>query len=362
MGIEKIIIYIITLFMVVGAVDRVFGNKLGYGQKFMEGFLAMGPLAISMIGAVSLAPVLANLLKPVIVPLYTFLGADPSVFATTLLANDMGGYNLAVELAQTQEAGLFSGLILGAIMGPTFVFTIPVALGIISKDDHPYLARGIFSGLIAVPFGAFVGGMVAGFPVQMIILNLIPIIIVVGMIVLGLFLIPEKLIHSFIRFGSIINGIITIGTAIVIVETLTGWVIIPGMAPISEGIKIVGSITILLAGAFPMIYFIERKLKKILITKLGRILRVNDVAVIGLITSLAHCIPMFGILKDMDEKGKVMNVAFAVSGAFVLGSHLGFTAGVNEEMILPVIVGKLVAGLLAVGVAWIQFRPQTIRR
>ena len=44
-----------------------------------------------MVGVVSLAPVLAKVLQPVVVPVYEFLRADPSMFATTLLANDMGG-------------------------------------------------------------------------------------------------------------------------------------------------------------------------------------------------------------------------------------------------------------------------------
>lgn len=46
------------------------------------------------------------------------LGADPSMFATTLLACDMGGYPLAIQLAQTPEAGNFAGLILGSTVGP----------------------------------------------------------------------------------------------------------------------------------------------------------------------------------------------------------------------------------------------------
>ncbi|NCB64299.1 MAG: ethanolamine utilization protein EutH, partial [Clostridia bacterium] len=33
---------------------------------------------------------------------------------------------------------------------------------------------------------------------------------------------------------------------------------------------------------------------------------------------------------------------------FVFGDHLGFTAGNEPEMIFPVIVGKLVAGVTAV--------------
>ena len=349
MSIDKIIIYIITFFMVVGGIDRILGNKYGFGQKFEEGFMSMGPLAISMLGAVSLAPVLARLLEPIVVPIYSWLGADPSVFATTFLAVDMGGYNLSMELATTQEAGLFSGLLLGTIMGPTFCFTIPVALGIIEDEDHQYLARGVLAGLITVPLGVLVGGLLAGFPWQMVILNLIPIILVGGLVAIGIWLVPERLIKGFIKLGDGINIIITLGTVAIIVETLTGLTIIPGMTPISEGIKIVGSITILLAGAFPMVHFIKKTFKEQII-KIGETFKINDTAVVGLITSLAHSIPMFGILKEMDNRGKVINVAFAVSGAFVLGSHLGFTAGSSQKMIIPVIVGKLVSGVGAIAV------------
>ena len=68
--------------------------------------------------------------------LYELLGADPAMFATTLLANDMGGFALAQQLANDPQAGLFAGAILGAMMGPTLVFTIPVALGIIQKTTN----------------------------------------------------------------------------------------------------------------------------------------------------------------------------------------------------------------------------------
>ena len=35
----------------------------------------------------------------------------------------------------------------------------------------------------------------------------------------------------------------------------------------------------------------------------------------------------------------------------MFGDHLGFTAGVNQAMVTPVIVGKLVAGITALIVA-----------
>ena len=77
MGINEIIIYIMVFFMAVGALDKCIGNKFGYGEKFEEGIMAMGALALSMVGIVSLAPVLANILRPIVGPVYAALGGRP---------------------------------------------------------------------------------------------------------------------------------------------------------------------------------------------------------------------------------------------------------------------------------------------
>lgn len=355
MAINEIIMWIMVIFMVVGGIDRIRGNKWGYGAKFDEGIMAMGSLALAMVGVISMAPVLAKVLKPIISPVYTFLGADPAMFATTILAEDMGGYQLAIELAGSPEAGKFAGLILGAMMGPTIVFTIPVALGIIEKSDREYLSKGILAGMITIPLGCIAGGFTAGFTAKMIFMNLTPIIIFAALICLGLWRIPDKMTVGFTRFGQLVVAIITIGLIASIFETLTGVVIIPGMAPISEGIEIVGNIAIVLAGAFPMVYFITTFFKKPLM-KLGGLLGVNEVSAAGFVASLANNIPMFGIMKDMDNKGKILNTAFAVSAAFVFGDHLGFTAGVDKTMIFPMIIGKLTGGITAVIVAQLLFR------
>ena len=134
-SINSVIMMIMMIFMLVGAIDKIRGNKKGYGEKFEEGFNAIGPLAISMAGVVAAAPVLATILGPVIKPIYNLFGADSSMFATTLLACDMGGYPLAMQMAANESVGNFAGLILGTMMGPTIVFTIPVALSIIKKSD-----------------------------------------------------------------------------------------------------------------------------------------------------------------------------------------------------------------------------------
>ncbi|MCR8743977.1 ethanolamine utilization protein EutH [Romboutsia lituseburensis] len=352
MSINEIIIYVMVLFMVLGAIDKSIGNKFGLGEQFEEGIMAMGSLAVAMVGVICLAPVLADVLRPIIVPVFDMLGADPAMFAGSLLANDMGGAPLAMELAKDPQAGLFGGLIVGAMMGPTIVFIIPVALGIIEKEDQKFLATGILAGIITIPVGAFVGGLVAGFPLMMIVKNLIPIIIFAIVIALGLLKFENAMIKGFTYFGKGVVIVITLGLAAAIVEALTGIVIIPGMAPIHDGIAIVGDIAIVLAGAFPLVFVITKVFNKPLMA-LGKVLGMNDISAAGLVASLANCIPMFGMMKDMDDRGKIINVAFSVSAAFVFGDHLGFTAGFNSEMITPMIVAKLVGGISAVMLAMV---------
>ena len=83
----------------------------------------------------------------------------------------------------------------------------------------------------------------------------------------------------------------------------------------------------------------------------GRLLHINETAAAGLIASLANSIATFGMVSDMDSRGKVVNIAFAVSAAFVFGDHMGFTAGFAPDWIPAMIVSKLVGGVSAVAVA-----------
>ncbi len=358
MSINEIIIYLMTLFMVLGALDRIFGGRFGLGQEFENGIMTFGSLALSMLGIICLAPVLANVLRPVVVPVYGFLGADPGMFPGSILANDMGGAPLALELAENREAGLFGGVIIGSMLGATIVFTIPVALGIIRAEDRPYLAKGVLAGIITIPVGGLVGGILAGFPVAMVCRNLLPILLFALLIALGLWKLENAMIRGFTIFGRLVLILITVGLAAAIVEALTGLVMIPGMAPLSEGYETVGSIAIVLAGAFPLVYVITKAFRKPLL-KLGKALGMNEVAAAGMVASLANSIPMFGMMKDMDDRGKVLNVAFAVSAAFVFGDHLGFTAGFAPELLFPMIAAKLTAGITAVAVAMLLTRRKS---
>lgn len=364
-AISTIVVMIMAIFMLVGAIDRICGNKLGYGEQFEEGINAMGPLAMSMAGVVAVAPILALLLKPIFGPIYGLVGADPAMFATTLLACDMGGYPLAMAMAANESIGNYAGLILGSMMGPTIVFTIPVALGIIDPEDRSYLGAGTLVGLVTIPIGCIAGGFVMNttqykLSVGDVLLNMIPVVIIAGLIAVGLWFAPAGMMKGFDKFGNGVTIFITAVTAIAIFQYNTG-IHLPlfvgmvddsfvggdGTNGLESGLLTCGIIAITLAGAYPMVKFITDKFGKAL-EKLGNALGMNAAGSAGLVATLANNIAMFNLLKDMNPKGKLLNCAFAVSAAFVFGDHLGFCAANNPDMIFPMIVGKLVAGILAV--------------
>lgn len=355
MSFHEVLIDMMAVFALLGGLDRILGGRFGLGSRFEEGILSMGSLALAMVGIVSLAPVLAGILKPIVVPVYRLLGADPAMFAGTVLACDMGGGPLARQLTADPQAADLGGVITGSMLGATVVFTIPVAMGILEERDRPAMAKGILCGMVAIPFGILAGGLTAGYAFSMVLRNLVPIVLMALLIALGLWRAEKAMVAAFTAFGKILVAVVTVGLSGAIIQALTGFAVIPGLAPISEGFETVGTIAIVLAGAFPLVYVLTRVLNKPLMA-LGKLLGINEPASAGLIASLANSIATFGMVKDMDDRGKVVNIAFAVPAAFVFGDHLGFTAGFAPELLPAMIVGKLVGGVVAAGVALLLTR------
>jgi ethanolamine transporter len=354
MTFDQIILWVMAAGVLIGAADKIFGNRLGLGEKFDEGFQAMGPLALGMVGIVCLAPVIADLLGPVIIPVFEALGADPAMFGA-ILANDMGGYPLAVELAQDQEAGLLAGNIVASMLGCTLVFSIPVGLGLIEKEDRPYFSKGLLIGLITIPAGSVIGGLIAGFEPSMVLWNTVPVIILAAVLALGLKFIPEAMVKGCMVFGQFITIVIYIGLAAAAFEHLTGVVVIPGMADIMEGMSAIAGIGIVLLGTFPVLTILTKVLDKPL-NQAGQKLGLDKTSAAGLVFTLANSVPVYTMMKDMNKKGIIVNTAWLVPATAALGDHLGFTAGVEPSMITPVVIGKLAAGVIAVCLALFMCR------
>ncbi|MFA4931368.1 MAG: ethanolamine utilization protein EutH [Caldisericia bacterium] len=374
-AISKTVLWIMAIFAVLGVIERIIKYWApdvhiplidGFGAEMENGFNAMGPLALAMVGIIALTPVLASWLIPVVGPVFTALGSRTAMFAGTLLAIDMGATPLGLQLAKTAGdpvwVGYFGGLLLGSVFGVNIVFNIPVGLGIIQVKDRKYMALGILAGIIMAPFGALLQSVLAGNPFGASLAYLVPVFIVAALIAAGLAFAREAMVKGFIYFGKFITSFILVGLGLVIFQTQTGVTILPGMSPtfshwdpeagatIMEGLEVIGAIALALAGAYPLVKFLTTVLAKPL-GALGKMLGMDSIGAAGLVATLANNIPMWGMFKDMTPRGKVINSAFQVAAAFALADHLGFTAANAPQFIGPMIIGKVFAGILGIVIA-----------
>lgn len=358
---NEVIMLIMACGVVLGGIDKLLGNKKGYGKKLEEGFMLLGPMALSMVGIICIAPVLANAFSSFIIPAYEFIGVDPAMFGGNL-AIDMGGYSLAKELANQELMGSYAGIVVASIFGCTIVFTIPVGMGLISKENQKAFATGIMIGFIAMPVGLCVGGLLCGLGFVQTLHQNSPIFLLSLILMLGLWKKTEFMIKAFQKFAQLINIVIVIGLMFGAVSYMTGMELLPYMTPIQDALATVSSIGIVLLGSLPITELFVR-LMKIPLKVVGKWLKLSDLSIAGMLVGTVSTIPSMIMLKDMEEEGKIVNVAFQVCGTAMLAAHLGFTVSVEPEMLPAMLLAKATGALASVGVAlfftrWIQNKKQ----
>ena len=351
---------VILVFSVLGAVDRIIGNKLGIGSEFEKGFHLLGSMALSMIGMIVLAPVLADLLRPVFDFTADVLHLDPSIIPSSLFANDMGGAPLSVEVARDTDIGLFNALVVSSMMGCTISFTIPFALGMVKKEHHREVILGLLSGIVTIPVGCLAAGLVAGIGILPLLLDLLPLSLFAAVIAAGLLLCPNLSVKIFSVFGTFIKILITLGLVLGIAQFLLKREVLPGLESIEEGGLVCLNAAIVMTGMFPLINLVSRLLSRPL-RALGRRVGINEHSAVGFVSSMATSMTTFGFMDKMDDKGIMLNSAFAVSAAFTFAGHLAFTMAFDSAYILPMVVGKLVAGVLALVLAFLLY-PKVKRK
>lgn len=353
---SNIILYIIGSFFVISGIDYVLGNKFKLGEKFEEGVKSMGVLALSMIGIYSLAPMISKALGAAVIPIFNMLHLDPSIFAGSLLTTEMGGYQVARDLALNSNIGLFSGIILASSLGTTISFTIPLGMGMISKKDEKYFSMGIMAGMVTIPVACIVGGVCQGLNYKELLWSNFPVALFSLLIGTALLKVPNTLMKVFNAFGKSIISISVIGLILQGIEVIFHIKTLSGLLPFSEGLNLIGKMAIVLGGSYPMLAAINYFFKNYF-DKLGKNIGINGVSVTGLFGNLASNLLVFCTFKDMDPKGKVICTAYGVSGAFMFGGQFGFVSGVAPQMVKGFILSKLIGGICSIPVAlWIYNR------
>ena len=376
--IGTIVVYIIMACAIAGCLASVIKPESELGQQFVAGIDSIGPIFLPVAGIMASAPYLTAFVSTVFGPAYSAVGADPAMAATTFIAVDMGGYQLADALAETRESWIMA-MVTGYMAGATIVFSIPVALKMLEKRDRKYLALGVMSGLLAIPIGVLVSSAIIAVSHPMVReivstnadatyqlalswgqigVNLIPLIIICVALAAGLKFKPDAMIKGFIVFGRVMESALKIVFVLVVVEYFTGvWStlfgsfgfdpIIADEEDIFRALEVSGAIGMMLCGAFPMVYLIRRYLAKPL-AKIGGAVGLSSDATAGLLAGSANVLALFSMVKDLRAKDKVICMAFAVCCAFLFGDHLSFTANFQPNLIVVVLAGKLAAGICAI--------------
>ena len=177
--------YVAAIFFCFGAIDYLLGRKMGLGEAFRKGLETITELIFLMSGFIILSPWISTIIAPIISPLFVRMGCDPSLFAGMLLSSDGGGAVLAKQLAKSELAGLYNGMIVGSFMAPTIVCTIPLSLNEVTGSKKQAVVQGLLLGFITIPFGCVFTGLIARIPLAIIVSNTWPVIIVVlGLIVM----------------------------------------------------------------------------------------------------------------------------------------------------------------------------------
>ena len=118
-----------------------------------------------------------------------------------------------------------------------------------------------------------------------------------------------------------------------------------------------GTIAMMLTGAFPMVTLIRRYLGKPL-EKLGRLAGLEASGSVGLVACLPNGLAMFPFVKEMRPRDKVVCMAFLACGGYSLGDFLAFNVNFQPNLLVPVFVGQICGGIIGILFAKLLAVPQ----
>lgn len=352
---------VVLIFSVLGAIDKLLGDKIGMGKEFEKGFGLFAPMVLSMLGILIVAPALGVWLTPFFEWFYSVFKIDPSIIPASLFANDMGGTTLSEQICISENVGKFNAYIVSSMMGCVVSFTIPFALGIVKKEQHKEMFLGLLCGIVTIPIGSIVAGLMCGIGFLELFISLLPLMIFSVIIGIALVLFTKSCIKAFVVFGYFMKFVAMIGLICGIFTFLTKIQICKHFDSFENAAFICVNACVTLSGALPLMFIVSKLLNKPL-GKIGSKIGVDSISAISFLATLVTNASTFGLMDKMNKKGVVLNSAFAVSAAFVFGSHLAFTMAFDARYVIPMIVGKIISGICAVVLAFLLYKENSFKK
>lgn len=341
---NEVIMWVMAVGAVLGGLDRIAGNRFGLGRRFEEGFEFLGATALSMAGIICLVPLLSEFLMRTAVPLCGRIGLNPAMLGG-VLAIDMGGYQLAAQLTEDLGMAGYAGILVAATFGCTVTFTVPVGMGMVKEEDRPSFAKGILAGLAVLPAALLLGGCMCGLSPAAVLVQSLPIFLLSAGMAVGIWKRPDQTVRGFLIFSGGIRVIATAGLVLGAVAYMTGRTLPIPMTPLTQAMQTVSAIGIVMLGSLPAAELLQRLCRRPM-AWIGAKTGMNQASLTGLLMGGVSAVPAIALIREMDERGKIVNGAFLVCAASALAAHLGFAFGTVRQMVLPLLAVKFAGGIL----------------
>ena len=344
----NIIVMIMLVFAVIGFLDKMLGLHLGLSDSFDKGLMTMGTMSISIVGVCSVGVSFIQTHLDSILHAVSFLPFEPSLPVGILLAPDMGGFSICQQLGGNPEIIILNGVVLTSILGQTLSFQFPVFLSVLEEKEHPIMMKGFILGIIAVPTGLIVSEMILRIPVSDFLGELLPLLFVCLLIAGGLIRFTVMTVRIFSAFARIIQ-LLTYGLFFLAVLGI----FFPSLActdlsAVSDSVLTVFRSSIIVSGSLVLSEVILKFFREPL-KRLAEQIGINEVSMIGLILNCATSLAILPLFSRMDRKGKLLNAAFSVSGAYLIGGQLGYISSVSDSFSVTIyLLSKAVCGLISI--------------
>ena len=279
---------------------------------------------------------------------------DPGIFGS-ILAIDMGGCQLAVDLAKDPQFGQFSGIIVSSIFGCTIVYNIPVGIGFISEEDRPYFTKGILLGFATMPVSIVVSALMLRLPLGFILWNCLPVLLLSVLLAIGVMKKPDAMMQGFRAFAHFIKSIAILGLTLAAFTHLSGITLLKNLLPLQDAMKTVSAICIVMLGSMPLAELIQR-LMKVPFEKICEKTGLNGATTTGLLLGLVSATPALAMIPQMNRRGQVVSSACLVSCVCSFGAHFAYANSLYPDMVPAMLAAKLVGGLLGLLIAMIATR------
>ena len=341
--------------MILGGVDYLFfSSRIGIGKEFKRGIECIAPLTINMAGILVLSPVIVSILEPFTASAAVFRLLDPSIIGA-LFSTDMGGYEVASSLANDREVGIFISVILTSMFGGTFSYIIPVGSSLISQDDYPLFFKGLVIGLIVLPFTGFITGLGMNLSPFESFVSLLPILLLSGVIIILMKVKQSLLLAFFSALSKAIKIIAICGLIIGSIELVAGYRLFDSQMSFMEAMVVPVRIASTLMGLMPILWILTPLTQKLftpVVRKLGMTSSVVDCMLLSTLTAA----PVFLCFEKMNQKDKVVTMAWMVGAMGVFSSHYAYILASEPSAVGSLVISKLMTGLAAALIAISSFR------